>query len=835
MIQNFLSTVFVFSLAVVGVSAQTQATKKEGEALRIEAKPDIDGKLTESFWALASPMTQFTQQEPNPGVSATKETIVKMVYDDDAIYVGFEMFEPNTDSVLKELSPRDQIGNADWCAVIIDAYKDGNNGVGFVVTASGVQTDVKYSVFGEDETWNAIWQSEVFIGEGKWTAEIKIPYSSLRFPEVDIQQWHVNFIRYRRGNREKSTWNPINPAINGFLNQSGYINGIKGIKPPLRLQLFPYLSAYYNVSGRQQATSLNGGMDIKYGLNDAFTLDMTLIPDFGQVQSDNNVLNLSPFEVRFQENRQFFTEGTELFNKGDLFYSRRIGETPSGYFGVQGQLNEGDTLLENPSETRLLNATKVSGRTSSGLGIGVFNAVSRNTFARLRRASGEEEQILTEPLTNYNVLVLDQNLPNNSYVTLINTNVSRNGSFYDAGVTGVQYQLQDKKIRYQLEGFAALSQQYGKNGPGNDVFGSNHRMSIAKVSGNFTARAGYNLMTDRYDPNDLGFNLFNNIINKFVNVGFNQFKPVGIFNRFGINAFLDHTQIYNPRAFNNLGTGVSSFFILKTFDAFGVNFNTEPITTYDYFETRRFGRYYTFPVNHNVGGWISSDYRRRFALDITANYRVFDEPGRNRYNINFSPRFRVNNKLSFIYSWSYSDWKNDVGYAVPNATWFRDASNGELNGFPGGDAIIFGIRDQKTFTNLLTARYSFNNTMGLTFRLRHYWSKVRYDDVYELNQEGLLVSTPYTGRSVAGESYHDNSFNAFNIDMVYSWVFSPGSELRLVWKNSIFNSESIANRTFRNNLENVFDQSQTNSFSVRFLYFIDSQMLLKRRPKSQVG
>ncbi|MES2629619.1 MAG: DUF5916 domain-containing protein [Bacteroidota bacterium] len=816
----------VIGVAFADVAEAIDPEKKSATASRTSKRPAIDGVLNDECWATAPEMSGFTQIEPNVGVASSKKTIIRIVYDDAAIVVGVDMKETYPDSILRELTARDDIGNADWFGVFIDAYQDGINGVGFLVTASGVQNDFKYSVFGEDVSWNSVWQSAVKINKDGWTAEIRIPYSALRFPDRENQQWHINFIRYARATREKASWNFINPTVSGFLNQSGYLNGVTGIKPPLRLQLFPYISSYYNISGKEKATSVNGGLDVKYGLSDAFTLDMTLVPDFGQVQSDNQVLNLSPFEVKFQENRQFFTEGTELFNKGDLFYSRRIGETPFNYGSINDSVHNGEKLLTNPSSSTLVNATKVSGRTSKGLGVGVFNAVTRNTFATIGTAEGGERRELSDPSTNYNVFVLDQNFRSNSYVTFINTNVTRAGSYYDANVTGTQFNIHDKKIRYSISGFGAVSQQYGLRGKGVDTYGTTHRAAVSKVSGNFTGSIGYNMTSDRYDPNDLGFLLFNNTIEKYINASYSIFKPFGKFNRATVSSYVTHTQIYNPRAFNNLGAGADAFFMLKSFHAFGGFVNSEPITTYDYFETRRYGRYYTYPVNYSGGAWISSDYRKRFAFDVDASYKWFDETARATVQYSISPRFRVNNKLSFVYSYSVNDQQNDVGYAVPNQIWYDSLISGTLN-YPFED-VIFGIRDRKTITHLFTTKYTFNNKMGLTFRLRHYWSKVKYNSLHLLDQDGMLAETDYSGRDAAGNSYHDNSYNAFNIDMVYSWVFSPGSELRLVWKNSIYSSEDRVFRDYQSNVRYVFDQLQTNSFSVKFLYFLDSSMLRKK-------
>jgi hypothetical protein len=171
---------------------------------------------------------------------------------------------------------------------------------------------------------------------------------------------------------------------------------------------------------------------------------VTLVPDFSQVQSDNQVLNLSPFEVQFQERRPFFTEGTELFNKGGLFYSRRVGGLPMDYYSVDSKLTDGEKVIKNPTQTQLLNATKLSGRTNGKLGIGVFNGLANNTYATVADSLGNKRSILTSPLTNYNIVVLDQALKNNSSVSLVNTNVTRDGHFYDANVTGAGFRINNK-------------------------------------------------------------------------------------------------------------------------------------------------------------------------------------------------------------------------------------------------------------------------------------------------------------------------------------------------------------------------------------------------------
>ncbi|NJN77969.1 MAG: carbohydrate binding family 9 domain-containing protein, partial [Saprospiraceae bacterium] len=342
----------IILLTSLNINAQV-ATKKSYETRKIETKPVIDGNLDDEAWLKTSEIAKdFVQNQPNLGEKSAYKTEVKIVYDDEAIYIGAILYDNNRDSILKQLTARDEIGNTDWFGIVLDTYEDGNNGVGFIVSAAGVQFDTKYSVFGEDENWNAVWESAVMIIEKGWAVEMKIPYSALRFPDKSEQVWNFNIVRTVRRTRETAWWNFYDSSKNGFLNQAGKLTGIKDIVSPPRLFFNPYISGNLKNTTTDGEHSLsrgfNIGMDIKYGINDAYTLDVTLVPDFGQVVSDDVVLNLSPFEVQFNENRQFFTEGTELFQKADLFYSRRIGGTPNGYYDVQALTDEGYTIIENP-------------------------------------------------------------------------------------------------------------------------------------------------------------------------------------------------------------------------------------------------------------------------------------------------------------------------------------------------------------------------------------------------------------------------------------------------------------------------------------------------------
>lgn len=809
--KSLLSVLAIVLISFQGFSQTNPLikTRRKMVAKRTEVPPVIDGFVNDAVWLNAQTDTGFTQLEPNPMIPSNYKTEVSVLYDDQAIYVAFMCYDESGDVVLRQLSERDNRGNTDHVGVYFNSYKDGLNGEGFMVTAAGVQLDEKYSADGDDASWNAVWDSEVQILENGWSVEYRIPYAALRFPEQEEQTWIVNFSRSVRRTREESWWDDIDPKIDGYFNQSGELHGIKNIKAPVRLFLFPYVSVNAEHFPKNDATQsnwtqgFNAGMDLKYGLNDAFTLDMTLIPDFSQVRSDNQVLNLSPFEVRFQENRQFFTEGTELFNKGNLFYSRRIGGTPYGYGSVGDQLDSTETIISNPSVTQLINSTKVSGRTSKGLGIGLFNAVTNSMYAEIEDSEGVIQKIKTEPLTNYNIAVLDQNLKNNSYITLINTNTERFDSERDANVTGLEFSLNNKTNTYNI--FSSNSYSFVSDEEGNVRRGLSSNSSISKVSGNFQVGIWNDIITADYDKNDLGFINQTNTMSNGIYFDYNIFKPFGGFNRagFGINSNISHR--FSTMEFQDFSINMNTFFLRKNFFAFGTFFRLEPVVTYDFFEPRVDGRFLNYPTNWMVNGFISSDYRKVLAIDMRSNFRKFDEEGRKSFFISAGPRYRASDKLFFV-------WRNNLTYSWNNIGWMNDDDD---------SFITMGRRDLRTVSSELTTQYIFTNKMGLSFRMRHYWSLADYNKFFLLNDDGSLQPTTYNGFNADGTSPHDVSFNAFNIDLIYNWQFAPGSFMTIVWKNSIFRSTDDVSELFFDNLGKTIRADQTNNLSIRVIYFLD--------------
>jgi len=821
--------------AAAAPATTAAAPKRQLAALRIEQAPKLDGVLDEPVWQQAQPATDFIQNRPNPGPHEKHPTEVRVLYDDAALYVGAIMHDVSLDSIPKELTGRDGFGNSDFIGIFLDTYHDQLNGYAFFVTTGGVQMDARYSpAGGEDFNWNAVWESRTSLRGTDWVAEMRIPYSAIRFSTADVQHWGLNFMRQRKRENQAFFWSEVKPQVDGFVNQWGELTGVQGVKPPLRLSLTPYVSAYvnhypYNIQGKRNAsTSFNGGADVKWGINESFTLDATLVPDFGQVQSDNQVLNLSPFEVQFNENRAFFTEGTELFNKGNLFYSRRVGATPVGFYGVATGTNE--RILRNPSETPLLNATKVSGRTSKGLGIGVFNALSNDVYATVRNdESGQERQVLTQPFSNYSIAVLDQSLKNNSYVSLINTNVTRAGATYDANVTGGLFRFANKKNSYAVDGRVVYSRrrglQFGTNKEIDDQDGFKYQVGVGKISGNFTWGFNHGIESNTYNPNDLGILFGNNNISNSLDVAYRKYKPFWKVNNFSIFANATHSLLYKPTTYQalNFYLGANTTFT-KSFNQIGFDLNVDPVT-HDFYEPRVAplgSAYVRVPANARMVWFINSDGRKKFAYGLNAGIQYYaqDErlvrPRRTGYSFGAYPRFRVNDHLTFRYSLDWSLRNNQIGYVNGGL------SASEILDAPFMGQTLLGRRNVATLSNVASVAYTFTNRMSFTLRVRQYTSNVRYADFATLGRNGDETPAAY-------QRNRDNTYNAFNVDAVYSWWFAPGSQVSVVWKNAgaTFLQAEEATPQFYDNFNNTINTPHNNSVSVKVLYYLDYLTLRK--------
>ena len=792
-------------IALTFVTYSFAQAKKSVEALYILKPLTIDGVLDEEEYKQANPAKDFVQIQPYNGKPSKQPTEVYFFYDQSAIYVGAVLHD-NPDSIFNYMTARDNTGMSDYFGVYIDPYNQGQLAYGFFITPAGVQLDIKAIKSdddNEDGNWNAVWESKTRITENGWTVEMRIPFSELRFSEKTGDTWGVNMFRNIRRHNSNNSWNFIDRNISGFIHQEGQLTGIKDIKPPVRLSLSPYLATYYQPKSSTSSSSFlyKGGLDLKYGINDAFTLDMMLVPDFGQIQSDDKKLNLTPYELYYSEKRQFFNEGTELFQRTNIFYSRRIGASPK--FSADDFLTNHETIDYNPSETQLVNATKISGRTRDGWGIGVLNAVSLPSYANLiDTLTGDFRKVMVQPLTNYNVLSVDKSLKNNSYISIINTNVYMFDNPFRANVTATDFQFRDKTKTFALKGKGAISMR-GDSLLEKGYYGY---LQLLKNKGKLQYGLYQNLYSDTYNPNDLGYLQRNNQLTTEAYVYYQKIEPFWIIREYNGNIWWDYIRMYKPNTLYGNQMGYNANITFK--NNYNINLNGAYSTDLnDYYEPRVKGRYFINPKFFNLNFNLNTDNRK--PLNFYFHYGLARQPETNQFvNLgDLQATLRVGHRFEFNYSFSFNNTMNGVGYVDNNSA---------------EDSIIFAKRKVNSLENILSSSYILSNKASLSLRVRHYWSGAQNKSYYLLQQDGTLKDYPSYSQN------KDQNYNAFTVDMVMTWNFAPGSELACAWKNGALSDKGSYINNYWTNLNHSW-LNQSNSLSVKVLYYIDYNKLKKKK------
>ncbi len=803
---NIMSKLLLSSYLFICCSVAAFSQTKTIPAVKITQSVKIDGNPDDAAWKSIPYVEGFVTSTPVFGKDAN-ETHVKVAYDNTAVYLLAYMHEDPA-NIKRQLTARDEIDgkDVDFFSVGIDTYDDKQNAFLFKVSAAGVQEDAKISTI-EDDTWDAVWESKVSMKKNGWVAEMKIPFSALRFSKSDLQTWGIQFTRFRRATNEISTWSPDDPRIDGTMNKWGEWVGLRNITPPIRLSFLPYLSGGINISpvgnNRQTEFLKSGGMDVKYGINESFTLDATLIPDFAQVQSDNIVLNLSPFDVKFEDFRPFFTEGTELFNKAGIFYSRRIGAAPSGSYDVltKAASDTNYEIVKNPGITRLINGTKFSGRTEKNLGIGIFNALTSNMNAEILDKSADTTiRFETEPLTNYNIIVLDQAFKHRSSVTLTNTNVLRNGNSRNANVTALDVALFDKRNQHYFFVDGIYSTIWGKVA---NYDGYKADIRYQKVSGKFQYQVIAGAMSDTYDPNDLGFLYNNNQFNYTGNLSYVIYKPTKHFlnQRYTLGA--TNQYLYKPFMWQNFVINSTAFLLTKDFSNVLVTFQVSPFWSNDFFELRTPGSVLKRPAQYFLDVTGSTDTRKKLYLDYTAESGITSLPDDPYYGFTLGATYKFNERFQMNAEGHLDKDQANYGYAYTN-----------MGVTP---APILGQRTVKTDYSILGAAYTINPLMNFTIRMRHYWSNVIYHHFYDVKEDGYWTEKAFSPG-------HDFNFNTFNVDMFYTWDFLPGSRITLSWKNALGGDvylDETQYRTYFKNFNQVLQSPHSNEVSLKVVYYID--------------
>ena len=769
---------------------------------RAQVAPKIDAVLDDQAWQDAEVADGFVQFRPAMGTPEEEhqKTIVKVTYDNNAIYFAAYLHD-NPDNIMKQLTSRDNFGQSDFFLIAINPNNDAQNDTEFLVFSTGTQGDAIVGSDGnEDWGWNAVWDSAVKIVDDGWIVEMKIPYSALRFSNQEVQTWGIQFHRRFRRNETQYTWNPIDKTKGNIGLYHGELRGIKKIEPPTRLSFYPFTSTLSRSYDDERSSVYSIGLDIKYGITENFTLDATLIPDFSQAGFDDVELNLGPFEQEFSEQRQFFKEGVDLFNKGDLFYSRRIGNSPIG----DPLLGPSEEIVDYPSNVKLINAIKVSGRTKNGLGIGFFNAITEKTYATIKDI--ETQQIrreVVEPLANYNILVIDKQFNKNSSVSFINTNVTRDGYFRDANVTGALYDITNKKNTYNIQGEFKMSNLNLVEGT---QTGFSTEVGINKVSGKYRFGIEYSLADTKYDINDFGIQYRNNYSNFSSYISYRIFEPTEKLNSFRAYFWANYNRLYEPGTYTGKNIGLNVNLQTKKLWRFGGNVNWNIGKQYDYWEPRTEGRYFTFNDNFSVNARVGTNRAKTFSISMYNGIATLFDKERDVffYWFGIDPRIRFSDKFSLSFSFNFQKGKGGRGYVA------------DID-----EEIIFGQRKQQTIENSISGTYNFNSFHALNLTFRNYWSTVTYNqDLFTLLEDGSVTTS--NGHNLNNIGFDPNAnFNTWNIDLKYSWEFAPGSQLSALYRNSLFNSDTMSGDSYFESLGTLFNQPIEHVFSLRLVYYID--------------
>jgi hypothetical protein len=809
----------LISLSLFIGSSDTQAQRKYLLDRASEHSVQIDGILNEECWQRSTVTSDFTQTVPKPDQPSSYKTEVQLCYTDHALYIAARMYQKKGDR-LQQLTARDALNrsNADVFGIFLDTYNDQQNGYVFKVSSAGVQQDERLSSGTEygDIGWDAVWASAVKHSDSMWTVELEIPLSALRFTAETKQLWRFNLYRMVRKYNESSYWSPIDVNKQGFLAQTGLLEGIQDIMSPVRLFLFPYLSTGYlqqPMQGGQTSQWLrSGGVDLKYGLNESFTLDMTLVPDFSQVVSDNIVRNLSPFEQQLTENRPFFTEGTELFNKADLFYSRRIGGRPSSYYTINSKY--GDTsryeIEKNPNVTRLLNALKISGRTKRNTGIGIFNSIGSTAFAHIKdKLNNNRFREQTEPLSNYNVLVIDQPLKGQSYLNLTNTNVMRNGSATDGNVSSLEWVQFNKKENYQF----TFNTKASLRNQGAFKFGTAYRIGLAKVSGKLTYSFNLNSLSPEFNQRDLGLQFDENHSSQSFNVTYNENKPLISFLQL-YRISMNHTLTENtvPFKLKAYEFSASYFWLFKSFWDVSLDFESRPFDPIDYYQLGQYNKIIkTLPYYYtSLNG--SSDSRKKLYWAFNFGYGFSDRKNADYINLSQSMRYLFGQRLELSLKGDFTLDKSNIGYS-----YYSNIIN----------EPIIARRDVKEIVTELNLKLNFDPNTNLTARFRHYNSIILNRSFNTVDSKGNWENyqLPFT-------TSFDENYNLQNIDIFFNWMFKPGSRFVLSykqWLNDAYLLNSDRNGAYSRNVANIVLAPKAFELSARFIYFLDYNSIKKHK------
>jgi len=810
-------TFFNFQFAI------TAQERKSLEAIPVKETPVIDGILSDEVWNDLNPATNFTLMWPETRhgkkIPGEYETTTYVGYDQNAIYVGAILKHPNPDIMPKEFSQRDEIWNvnAETFFVTFNTYDDDLNFFGFQITSAGTVGDVysSGSIESDDFLYDTIFDAKTHINSDGWSVEMAIPYSALRFPKKEVQLWGLNFGRKIQSLGETYVWSPVNVNELEYHESNGTLNGIENVSPPVRLFFYPYVQTSVNLrKGEKSTSSYTAGMDLKYGLSSSFTLDASLIPDFGQVAFDDVELNLGPFEQQFSENRAFFTEGATLFEiadegmgGGSFFYSRRIGEEVS----VRDNMLENDEqVYDFDSTPQLLNTIKVTGTTNKNLSIGFLNAITDKVEAGIENLSSNQRKRQTiQPLVNYNVLSLSQQLLNDySSISVLNTNKAGNDGLYGNNLAFVADMFDNKR------GFNFKVKAFGSKTPKeNSTNGFRTGISLSELKGNFRYNFSWWGVDKHYKQNELGYFNYSDHQSFSSRISYQILKEYGILREYRNYLWFHDTRTFHSSERKLWGLRFGNDFSTQNLMVFEADFAYSSRTR-DYDKPRTINRYIEEPENFQAKLVVQSNKNKDLSYGFQwNNFAYFNEDHnekktQNRFNI--STLYRFSEQFSIALKSNHLNFKDDVG--------FLESIDQD---------IYFGRRDIRSVENNIDLSYFFDSKKWINLRLRNYWSRAKYDPIlFSLNDNGKRIQADYL------DFDPDTNFNLWNLDVNFEWWFAPGSNLVLLYRNQLFKSDNATDLDYFGSLNNLFDQTTKHQFSLRINYLIDFNHARKKNKSS---
>jgi len=769
-------------------------------AVRTEKPPVIDGMVNDSQWQTAPAGLDFTQFDPDEGALPSEVTSVRLLYDDDALYVGVICYDSKPSEIVQQLTRRDRSTESDRFSVQIDSYNDNQTAFVFSTNVSGIQNDGVLSQDGAvyDITWDAVWTVKTRRHMDGWSAEFEIPYHALRFTEQSegVHIWGINFRRYISRKHETDEWVMIPRGERAFVSKWGHVDGIRNITPPLHLTLAPYISGkgtYTTATGGLPASSnheVTAGTDLKYGLTKNFTVDATINPDFGQVEVDQAVLNLTVFETLFPEKRPFFTEGSQLFTFGagvdntalPLFFSRRIGRPPGGSFSVIPPA--GGAVEENPQTTTILGAAKISGRASSGFSLGVVSTATDEEVAILRDVAGTRSKIRTEPRGLYNVVRMKQEIGATSWIGAIATSVARE-NVTPAISGGIDWNLRLDEGTYALDGFVSGARSSADTSKRNGAAG---RLLFSRISSkHWFYTTSYDLYSRHFNINDIGFFAQPHDHGGYVQLLYRENFARGFFRRYFISLNPEYRWnwdgVITHAAVNTELTGEFTNFWL------GDLLYTYSHPAYDDAERRIIGTYKR-PAKHTLQFSLTTDQRRNVSLSFTSIYETDMKRKRSvieQVAMTIRPTSWVELTPVVLY-----------GYTRAEEAWVFPY--GSTPSITGTSNSVFGDRDVDQLDFELRGIVTFTRNLSLQFFSQVFLARGRYVNFRRLVSSTDLVAyiPPAT---FVGADFNEITFNA---NVLLRWEYLPGSTLYLVWTQGRFDDSGNYATGFGRRFSNTF-------------------------------